>query len=83
MTQTIKFRLGDTLHFTIRLPNGGIYESVDNDVYPKKFGWVPAPILDTYGAYINPNYSNWKTWSIAPPNPNYQITALFTFKRVL
>lgn len=79
MTQTIKFRLGDTLHFTIRLPNGGIYESVTSDVFPHPFGWTR---YEPAVAGITANYSNWPSWSIAPPDPNYQITALFTLKRI-
>lgn len=71
--QIIKIKLGDTLHFTIRLPNGGIFESVTSDVVPHPFSWSWDVLQDN---------ENYPTWSIAPPDSRYQINALFNVKRI-
>lgn len=53
MVQTLKFKPNDNLRFSVRLPNGQIYETVDSE-------------------NIGPS----------PPNPEIQISALFSIKRL-
>jgi len=53
MVQTLKFRPNDNLRFSVHLPNGQIYETVESE-------------------NVGPS----------PPNPEIQISALFSIRRL-
>jgi hypothetical protein len=53
MIQTLKFKTNDNIFFSVRLSNGELFKTVDEELY-------------------NP----------FPPNPEIQISAIFSFKRI-
>jgi hypothetical protein len=53
MTQTLKFKPNDNIFFSVRLPNGELFKTIELDRY-----------------------------SPQQPNPDIQISALFSFKRL-
>lgn len=72
MIQRIKLLPADSFHFSVHIPNGELFSTIET------FGYISSPITPPYTFYTTAD-----SW-VSPlyPNPLSEISALFSFQRV-